>query len=173
MTKRLALFEFIPFNNIVDFRALVTDIVNNLKSIQENINRLNKTDIDVYAPIGVRSKLRAQAHDLVMNLHKLLQNNPSAEAVNSEVSYLEDLLYILGHFNSEQAVCTEIKAILAQAKKLMPDPEKLFDRATHAGRQLSDYEQVIPSDPTKPTPSAPTPEEAVRFRANHLRRLGI
>jgi hypothetical protein len=170
MTKRLALFEFINPNNIVDFRGLVTDLV---KTLQENIDRLNKTDIDIYAPIGVRAKLRNKARELIMKLHHTLQVNPTAQAVSPDVVYLEDLLYILGHFKSEAEICVEIKAIINQAKKVMPNSEELFNNATQAGRQLSDFDQVIPSDPLEPTPPDPTPEESVMARANYLRRLGI
>lgn len=151
MNKRLALFEFISFHNIVDFRALVTDIVNSLKAIQENISRLDKTDIDVYAPVGVRAKLRTKARELLMRLHHTLQVNPKVEAIHPDVAYLEDLLYILSHFKSEAEICVEIKAILEQAKKIYPDPEKLFNQAPNPNRGIQGAAQITPLDPEMPT----------------------
>ena len=170
MTKRLSIFEFVSYKQVENFPAAVAELV---KILQEEISRLNKTNIDAYAPEGVRAQLRTKANEVILKLANLLKTNPQPEALTPDIKYLEDILYILAHFKSEVETVANIKAILGRAKQLLPNEDTLFNRATNAGRQLSDYEQVIPSDPNMPAPTEPSAKEAVLARANYLRRLGI
>ena len=61
MTNRLALLEFVNYKNIGDFRGFVASLCEDFKQLEESIKRLDTTNIDVYAPEGVRARLREDA----------------------------------------------------------------------------------------------------------------
>ena len=179
MPKKLALFEFISLDNAKDFYALVSDLARDIKALKENIeHRLNRENIDAYAPEGVRARLRRNASEESKELESLLRQSAPLEKVRPLLTHLENLYYILKQFKAEAATCVEIKAVLDLAKSIYPgfseeDKEAAFQHATNIERKQGlDFEQVIPQDPKAPL-TEPTPEDRVRSRASYLRRLGI
>lgn len=181
MTKRLALFEFTKHVPTEDFRIYVSNLAKDIKSLIEAIDpsRIDKS-VDIYAKEGARANLRRKADEGILKLASLLKAPTDLQAIQDEVKYLEDILQILSAFRAEvtselgMATIANIKNIVARAKQVLPNKDKLFNRATNIDRRTgTEFDQVIPSDPNAVMPSAPTPEEAVLARASHLRRLGI
>lgn len=181
MTKRLALFEFIAYNEAEDFSVYLSNLVKNIKAINEEIGRVNKTDIDVYASEGARAQLRKKATDIILHLAELLKATPkNLSVIQIDVNQLQDILYILRSFKSEITseagiqTITNIKNILARTSHLFPNRNADFRRGTNIDRRgSSDLDQVIVDDPEGPVRPEPSDEEKVMAKAIYQRRLGM
>ncbi len=152
MAKKLLLFEFINWDSQKNIHSFVSDLAKDIKNLlQEDIDRVNRIDIDAYAPEGVRAKLRQDSLNSIDAVNNILSVTfKPTEQLNKELKHLEDLLYILSQFKSEQEICVQLKEAIQRAKQIYPNPDKLFNQQATSTSGILGANQIVPMQPETP-----------------------